>query len=214
MTISRKVADYLIRTKGIQDKDEQEVLIFGSEVFFGMILGTVVTLLLAYILGLHMAVFFMIVVSLAIRKTAGGAHSDDPTNCLIISALVYNVLALFAKETVVYILHYIEYLVLTTFVIGIILVWKYSPVESPQKPLGQSQKRNLRRLAIIVTILIFILQIMATKSQSLDYMQINYSVCLILLWQFFMLSSKGHSLIHLVDKGILYMKGGRKHEKV
>ncbi|MFZ5599553.1 MAG: accessory gene regulator B family protein [Bacillota bacterium] len=85
MSFSEKVAAYLIKNKEIKNDDQQEILVFGAQVFFGLLSGIVITLLVGYLIKVHVQVFYMLLVSIFIRKTAGGAHSEDPFHCLLIT---------------------------------------------------------------------------------------------------------------------------------
>ncbi|SHE59277.1 accessory gene regulator B [Desulforamulus putei DSM 12395] len=212
MSLSEKLAHYLIKTKGIEDQDQQEILAFGAEVLFGILSGVFITLGVGYVLGLHILIFYMLFASLMIRKTAGGAHSAHPTNCLIITVAAFNILALFARETFAYVQDFLGYFLVIVFLIGFTAVYINAPVESLQKPLHPRQRKILRKLAILSVLLISVTQFIAYYFSF--YSLVNYAVSLVLLWQYLMLTVLGHKMILCLDNffNSIY-KGGETCEK-
>ncbi|AEF95047.1 Accessory gene regulator B [Desulfotomaculum nigrificans CO-1-SRB] len=213
MPLSQKLANYLVKHKGIEDRDQQEILAFGAEVLLGLFSGIFITLCLGYLLDLHILIFYMLLASFMIRKTAGGAHSAHPFNCLLITVASYNLLAYIARDTVIYVQHFLSYFLIGTFIIGIIVVYMKAPVESPQKPLNLEQRKVLRKLALLSVLLI-------SGSQFITFFYfnkslVNYAVSIGLLWQYLMLTSTGHRMIFFLDKliSIISRKGGETIEK-
>lgn len=194
--LSDKVASYLIKNKNIVDKDEQEIIFFGAEVFFGMMLGIFVTMLIAYFLNIHTTVFWMLLASLLIRKTGGGAHSNNPLNCLLITIMIYNLLAYIGILSFNFVENYIQTIVIIVFLLCLITLVLKSPVESPQKPLAVQQRSLLRKLSFIAIVIIFSFQMLVLYKLNPI---ISYSVSLIILWQSLMLTSVGHQLIGKLD---------------
>lgn len=198
MSLGEKAAQYLIKYNNIEDEDKKEILIYGAEVFFGTFFGIIFTLLIGYVLGLQFQIFFMLVASMLIRKTAGGAHSDDPLNCLMITVLIYNIIAYFALFTIDIVKSHMLLTSSTIFILGLIIVYLKAPVESLQKPLGQQQRKTLRVLALIFVGLIYILQLFVAINNFQPLT--NYSVSMILLWQYLMLTNWGQVLMNLADR--------------
>ncbi|ABO49445.1 Accessory gene regulator B [Desulforamulus reducens MI-1] len=205
MSLSRNFVNYLITQKKIEDQEQQEILFFGAEVFFSLLTGIFITLLVGYFLNLHTIVFYMLLASMFVRKIAGGAHSKDSMNCLIITVMVYNLFAYFSLLTFPYINNHQRILVLFVFCCGMLIVYKKAPLELPQKPFGNQQKRLLRFWSFVVLILItfFLCLSLYYKVFLLE----GYAVCLILLWQLFMLTNMGANLMGMLDRILFLIRG-------
>lgn len=208
MIFGGKIAEYVINNQKITDKDQKEIIIYGAEVFMSTITGIFFTLCLGYILGLYIQVIFLLITSLLIRKTAGGAHSQYQSNCLIISVLSYNLIAFFARETYAYMQSFLLIIIFFSFAFGLIVTYYKAPVDSPQKPLSLAQKNQLKKLALLALVLIFGFQLTGYFLNLFNL--INYSVCIVILWQYLMLTSAGHWVISLIDNtlNIIWKKGG------
>lgn len=210
MNLSEKIANYLIEVKGIEDKDQQEILTYGAEVFINTVIGTAITLGLGYFLGLLKPLLAMLLVSVMIRKTAGGAHSNSPVNCLLITVAAYNFMALLAVQTLVYIKEYLLFINILTFLICFTITIIKAPVESPNKPLNSKQKKQLKIISIFSLLILLVIEVITYIN---SYLLINYAINIILIWQCLMLTSFGIRIISFMDKVFIFSKGGDKHEK-
>ncbi|GAB6182043.1 hypothetical protein JCM14036_33620 [Desulfotomaculum defluvii] len=197
MSLGKKAAKYLIKNNNIEDEDQKEILIYGAEVFFGTFFGIIFTLLIGYVLGLQFQIFYMLLISILIRKTTGGAHSNDPLNCLLITVIIYNVIAYFSLLTINVIKSYMLLTITIIFILGLIIIYLKAPVESPQKPLGKQQRKTLRVLSLVFVGVIYVLQLLFYINNI--HPLTNYSVSMIMLWQYFMLTTWGQGLMNLID---------------
>jgi accessory gene regulator B len=199
MSLSERAAGYLIKTKNIEDPDQQEILKYGAEVFFSTAAGTLGTLLLAWALGLFIPVCFMLLTSLVLRKTAGGAHSAGPGSCFLLSVVTYLLLAYLAAGTVAYLQDYLFVWLGCTYVIALIVLYLKAPVETPQKPLSRRQKQILKKLSLVALTVIFAAQV-AGLTLAAGAGVVVYATSLIILWLCLMLTAAGELMVSCFDR--------------
>lgn len=196
MSIGKGIANYLIKEKGVSSVDEQEVLIYGAEVLFSTIFITALTLLIGYLLGLFHPLWIALLTSLIIRKAAGGAHSFYSINCLFITLISYNLMSYLAIKLTYSIMDHTIIVIITTIIVSSFLIIKKAPMETANKPIGINQKKQLKTLSIIVLLILSILQLVLYYN---SYYLENFTLCLVLLWQSFMMTQLGYKAIAFFD---------------
>jgi len=197
MGISKEIANYLIREKEISDIDEQEVIIYGAEVLFSTISITIATLFIGYLMGLFHPVWIMLLASLIIRKTAGGAHCQNSTTCFFVTLISFNLMSFVAIKTIYFLSDYLLIIIFATIFISAFIIINKAPLETENKPISPNQRIYLKKLSIcsllLISIIIFILYIESFYLES-------YALCIVLIWQIFMMIKLGHSFIVVLDK--------------
>ncbi|WP_338013903.1 accessory gene regulator B family protein [Desulforamulus profundi] len=169
--------------------------------FFGLVSSIVITCFLGYLFHLHVQIFYMLLASMFIRKTAGGAHSENSLHCLLITVFIYNILAYIALETIYIVQDYMGLVIILSFLYGLTIIYLKAPVESPEKPLSFQQKKLLRKLSFLAVFFLFICQGLSYIYNK--YELTNYAVSLIMLWQYLMLTSFGHKIMYFIDRFLL-----------
>ncbi len=204
MSLSERAAGYLIKTKKIEDTEQREILRYGAEVFFSTVAGTLGTLFLAWILGLFTPVCFMLLTSLIMRKTAGGAHSEDPWHCFLLTVISYMLLAYLAVNTIDYLQNYLFALLGFAYLIAIIVLYLKAPVETPQKPLSDRQKKILKKLSLAALTTIFMAQVIGLIFT--DARVVVYATSITILWLCLMLTAAGELIVLYFDRMLRLIK--------
>ncbi len=211
MAFSEKFANYLIDIKNLDNEDEKDILKYGSEVFFTTICGTTITLLIGWLVGVIYPLWAILLVSIIVRKLAGGAHSEYPISCFFITAFFYTLIAFLAIKTQFFFEQYKNTVIFLASMIALIVISKKAPVESLAKPLGFYQKKQLKLFSFIAIILLIVIQISFLYLQL--YPLINYAISLVLIWHALMLLPLGQYLVSYIDKFYLMLKEVNLNEK-
>ncbi|HOJ12089.1 MAG TPA: accessory gene regulator B family protein [Clostridiales bacterium] len=201
------------------DKEREEVLAYGA---FGFIHTLWSTLLLVMFGVLFQSLPIILIIAFtvaALRKFSGGAHAASPNRCAAISVLVFGTLSLIIKYAAIYanILSVILYQT-ASFVFTYVILYKYCPVDTPNKPVKKQELRQkLRKASFISVFCYFCITVFLWAGflkTNASFMRASIiSICTGMLWQSITLTHVGHFIIEKLDtilQNINFMKGGRK----
>ncbi len=170
------------------------------EVLTLTLLGIVVTLLLGLLLGVLPGTATGLLVAFLFRHSAGGAHSNSPWRCGIITAVVYPLIALLAVRLSMLKEPYPDMLTAAAVLLGLAAVIILAPVDSPAAPIiSPLRRKKLKRISVVIMLMLVVFLVVLRQSQW-DYAgQIQICVALNIIWLSFMLSKQGHKFISLLD---------------
>ncbi len=198
--ISRRMAGYLAAGTGL-DRENEIVLAYIIEVLFLNAVNLLFTLLLGWTLGVLPGTAACIAAAVMFRHTAGGAHSNSPWRCALITIALFPALALLASYLSGLKLIYTDILSLAAFLIGLVSVAVLAPADTPAAPVvSPVRRKRLKALSILVFMLIAIAAAFFRKSAWICAGEIQLCLVLSLLWTSFNLSKPGHRLMSLIDR--------------
>ncbi len=180
--------------------DEIDVISYGIFSFFQIFLAILLTFLIGFLFKVPFEALIISSTISLLRKSTGGVHANSPGRCILVSILVGISLGYISTILPVKFETMIIYTIII-YVLASLLVYKYAPVASPNKPIKtQSKKQKLRakafRTMIFYLIIISLLIIINIKFANLE--SYIYSILLGLLWQSFTLTNIGHKLLSKV----------------
>lgn len=157
--ISCYVANIMIENNIIHEKDF-DWYVFGTEVFLITVIKFLGLFILASILGLVKEVVVFILAFSSLRIQAGGVHSKSFWKCLVVTNILVFTSILFVRKLLMKLAIILLPILL---ILSMILVFKYSPVDTPNKPLDQHGiKKYKKRSATTVIIGSIIIITLAT----------------------------------------------------
>ncbi|SNT22832.1 accessory gene regulator B [Anaerovirgula multivorans] len=167
--ISCYVVNVMKENNIIHDKDF-DWYVFGTEVFFITVIKYLVLFILAFILGLFKEAIVFILAFSSLRIQAGGVHSESFWKCLMITNIL-TFASIFLVKSIP--MKYIIILLPILLIFSTILVFKYAPVDTPNKPLDQHEikkyKKRSTATVMIGSILIIVLVTFFKTSFILNY---------------------------------------------
>lgn len=143
--ISKRTAGFLSKNMIIETEYE-EVYAYGIEILLSTILNFIVALIIAIISHEFVACLINLTAFVTIRIYAGGYHADTHLRCMTI---LIGVLLIFIFVIKVISLKLMMILSPILLIISAVIIFKYAPVEHPNKPLSDKKKLKLRRKALI-----------------------------------------------------------------
>lgn len=208
--LPRYIARYL-REKLELTTEQEEVTLYSLEVFIYTGFAFLGTGLAGWLLGCLSATLLVALTIFVLRCFSGGAHSESPLSCIILSVLL---IPLTAKGVVLsapfFSLPFLLILIFFGFLLSLFLVWRLAPVDTPAKPVfSESHRRQLRSLSLATVGLVFFIQ-----GGLLNFYPSPAAVIAILalaaglLWQVFSLTGPGQRFFAVLDK----LKTGLKKE--
>lgn len=137
-------ADYLCKRQIIR-QDYYEVYVYGTELVLSFIITTALVLIAGFVIGEVMNSMIFLAVFMLLRRFTGGYHANTYLKCKIISISTF-LIALFSSHAIS--VRWWMYAVL--LVGGNIVIHLLAPVEHPNKPLSDDEKRKFRRFSHVV----------------------------------------------------------------
>lgn len=148
--LSKRVTQYML-TKGFIKDDEKDIYFYGYFMMISQVVLFIITCILGVILNcLFKAIIFYIVFQ-AIRKYAGGYHATTETRCEFISGFsmlfcLWCIKLLEENNT--------QLLILTITAIADVSIFSLCPLDTPEKPLTEKEKKYFRKKSRIILFVI------------------------------------------------------------
>lgn len=143
--ISKRTAGFLSKNMIIETEYE-EVYAYGIEILLSTILNFIVALTIALISHEFVACLLNLTAFVTIRIYAGGYHADTHWGCM---TTLVGVLLIFIFVIKVISLKLMMILSPILLIISAVVIFKYAPVEHPNKPLSEKKKLKLRKKTLI-----------------------------------------------------------------
>lgn len=143
--LAKGTACFFVDNKIIEVEDS-EVYAYGIE----LLLSTIFNLIIAIIIALISNEFIPCVINLTafvtIRMYAGGYHADTHWGCMLTLVCVLSAFILIIKT---FSTATIRFLSPILWVLSVLILYKFAPVEHPNKPISEKKKMKLRKKSLI-----------------------------------------------------------------
>src|SRR5690554_2413293 len=190
-------------------KERRDIIAYGAFGLLQFIWSVILVAIPAVLLNVLREAMVMSFAAAIFRKSSGGVHATSPGRCAVIGAVVFNGMSFAVKavHTEFRAIYYIIYLVFC-LLLSYIVICRYSPVDTPNKPItNHEMKKKLRRASFITmhvyVIIILVLTVLLLYTDSFVLSSILLSLSTGILLQAFTLTMSGHHVITYID---LFMK--------
>jgi accessory gene regulator B len=200
------------------DKDQEEVLAYGAFAVIHTVWSTFLVLIFGIVFDILLQAAIILCTAAILKKYSGGAHSTSPNRCAVMGVIIFGSLAMAVDKLDIYfsMIAVFVYAVLS-FIFAYYIIYRYCPVDSPNKPIKKEEtRRRLRKGAIRVAHILLgitiVLFIFYYEIDSANLLNIILSICTGLMWQAFMLTSPGNFLVATLDdflRKITILIGGK-----
>lgn len=153
--LGKSISLFLCR-KNIIDEEEADIYQYGFESILSTILGFIITLLIGVIFKMVIMSIIYYGIFVVVRQMTGGYHADSYLKCNIAFSLVTFFVLGMTKLICISQMYSLP-IHLLIFIISAICIWRFAPVENPNKPLTVKQKGRNHKAAMIVLLALFIL---------------------------------------------------------
>lgn len=199
LAFSRRWAGFLAQKTGLQP-DKEEVLTYIIEVLainFGNVLAT---LILGALLGVLPGTVACLMTVAILRHTAGGAHSNSPVRCALVTILLFPSMALLAVMLSKLDITYNDYFMFTAILTALITITILAPVESPSAPIISKIRRKKLKFLSIAAIIFLSAAILTARADIWNLPQeIINSMIIAILWGTFILTKPAHKVMTFID---------------
>lgn len=148
--------------------EDEDVLTHGLSTAFTLVVSVITMLIISFFFEMMIEgiVFFM--TFLAIRTFAGGYHCQNKFQCYVLSTILF-VFALFTMKRIPVFL--IVQLNLCLLTIALPLILRFSPLETPNRPLDEVERKYFRKKSLlhllVESVIIILLMITGQKVLAL-----------------------------------------------
>ena len=190
---AKLITQYFIR-KNIILKEKADIYCYGLKLIFADIINFSIIILLGFLLNRIFESIAFLIALCGIRRFSGGFHAKTFWLCRLSMMATY----ICVMEVVSIILHTNMQLplILLCDIIVIIFISIFAPVEHPNKPLSQSQRKQNKRKAVITTVFLSFFSIF------LVFIKINLGVTI---------SITLVAVMFLMIISMVLQKGGKKN---
>lgn len=205
LPVSRRWAGHLAGQAGLS-KEKENILAYVIEVLLINTINLVLALLLGFLVGAWRSTVICLVTVFFFRHTAGGAHSNSPWRCGLITVTVFPLMALLAQKILLD-QAVIDLLAAVVFSAGLAILLALAPVDSPAAPIVSPARRKKLKFLSVVVLLTSLMIIVILRQTSWAYAK-EAQLCILfsISWVCFMLSKQGHQSISMVDKITIVIK--------
>lgn len=204
--LSEVIAVKILKLLSTDDKDKQEVLAYGAFVLIQTIISIILIAIFGVVFNVMLEALIISLVASILRKSSGGAHASSPINCALISVIIFGGLALIVKNYIMnMVLLYLAIVMIIAFIFTLCIMYKYSPVETANKPLrNENTRKRLKKISIknVIVLLVINIILMFIYLQTEQAILIAIAICIVVgaVWQSLTMISLGHKIINRLDR--------------
>lgn len=188
-------------------EEKREILAYGMETFISVSLGLLGIAVFGYLFGFLAPALIISLTALVAKGFTGGAHCSSMGRCTVVTIIVFTFLAYLTTN----ILTPAFGLIITGFIISVLFVAIYAPVQVKEKPISESHQKKLKKGALLFSAVIgavVILSYFTFDMRTVLYITTGF------LWQSFTITPLGIKVITYIDNLLkLIWKGGKIHEE-
>jgi accessory gene regulator B len=167
----------------------------------GAIVKGIMLVGISLVLGVLLPTLIITVTFASLRMLAGGYHMDTYGKCIFVSLGLFIVSSLVANYTYAnWQGVHIILLILVTFILGLYVLIRYAPKDTPNKPITSPDEiRKFKRLSIMY---LFVWGAVVSGLAFLALYLYVLSLCFGILLELFAISPTGHKFFDAVKKGM------------
>jgi accessory gene regulator B len=143
--LAKGMACFFVDNKIIEAEDS-EVYAYGIELLLSTIFNLVVAIIIALISNEIIPCFINLTAFVTIRIYAGGYHADTHLGCMLTLVCVLSVFILSIKTISITTMSMLSPIL---WILSAIILFRFAPVEHPNKPISEKKKMKLRKKSLI-----------------------------------------------------------------
>lgn len=181
--------------------DDAEIIAYGLQVIVRSVEGVLAILTIGWLLG-SVPIALMSAVSSLIKPFSGGAHASRPFNCLLMLTAYLAIATALAKVVAPFVLSYTLVGALVSTGLAAVALWRFAPVEPPQKPLKDPARRQSMRALSFLSLSFVSLGIfwLSLDKGTVDLKsRLAFAGCVSLVWHSFLLTPSGNRFTAWLD---------------
>lgn len=179
----------VILTSPLQyDEEKRAVVQYGLFAIIQIVIVAIIISLFGALTGCFLECWIVYLTVAILRKSTGGAHARTINGCLLVSVIVIAILGLLSRY--LYLMPYgfeiCLFLCPFAFFTGCLIIYKFAPVGSKNKPLKSEKKIKRLRNQSFITLLFYAIitcLIVLYSLHNRHYIGFAVGITLSVLWQ-------------------------------
>lgn len=143
--LAKGTACFFVDNKIIEVEDS-EVYAYGIELLLSTIFNLIIAIIIALISNEFIPCFINLTAFVTIRMYAGGYHADTHWGCMLTLVCVLSVFILIIKTFSIAMIRILSPIL---WALSVLILYKFAPVEHPNKPISEKKKMKLRKKSLI-----------------------------------------------------------------
>ncbi|HHD2752622.1 TPA: accessory gene regulator ArgB-like protein [Clostridium perfringens] len=188
------------------DNERKEVIQYGTYALIQTLISIISVLILGLIFNIALEALIFLFTASILRKYSGGAHSESSNVCTLLGIIISIGVGFLIKSSffVNMDFEFIIFAGIVVFVFAYFIIFKYAPVDTPNKPIKtEKKKKRMKKGSLkILTIYLFIVllnTILYYNSDVVFAKQVILSILFGIAWQCMTLTALGNILLKTID---------------
>lgn len=209
--LAKKIANNIARSLDY-DEEKEAVVAYGLIAVLQIFETFFLVLMAGLLIGAPAEAMIVCLAVGLLRQYSGGAHAGTAELCIGIGVIYSAAAAFISKKLLLSVYTPAAMLpaIIVLYAVSFILVKKYAPVDSPNKPIRTEKKRErMKKGSLVVLSVYFALSVLLFFAGYHVKTFNSYGISLLfgVAWQVFTLMPLGADFLHIVDK---LLKGGEQ----
>ncbi|MDZ5252475.1 accessory gene regulator ArgB-like protein [Clostridium sp. LIBA-8841] len=203
--ISRAVAEKVSNELNY-DNERKEVIQYGTYALIQTLISIISVLILGLIFNIALEALIFLFTASILRKYSGGAHSESSNVCTLLGIVISICIGFLIKSSFFVNMNFefIIFIGVVIFVFAYFIIFKYAPVDTPNKPIKtEKKKKRMKKGSLkILTIYLFIVLLSTILYYNSDVVfakPVILSILFGIAWQCMTLTALGNILLKTID---------------
>lgn len=186
-----------------ENHQKRTVYYYGFFILLSAIIKMIALLSVAWMFGALLPAIIVILVFGTLRTFAGGYHMDTYGKCVVVSLIMFLSVAIFVRYTWVFWSSKNVFLLIgITLICGLLLIIKYAPKDTPNKPIVEPEKmRKYKRFSILYFLL---LMVVSTLFSYKGNNMITLCICFAALIEVFTITPSGEKFFDIIKNSLKF----------
>ena len=202
-TLARKLANKIALSVGC-DKEKEAVIAYGLFAVIQIAITIILVAIIGILAGVCIEALIICFSASILRKYSGGAHAETANLCTCISVIYCTLTAIISKKLLLFLYSPVPMIIAIAIIYGLsyLIIYKYAPVDSPNKPIKTEKKKSRLRKGSFFTLSVYILISIILLILGCKYaIPRSYGTSLLfgVFWQVFTLTPYGSFIFEKIN---------------
>ena len=147
------------------DDERAEIINYGLQLLVGEIPKMLITIGIAYLLGILKLTVIMVILILPFRAFSGGFHLHTHIGCILSTTLFYCGIAKISNYIYLHSLEKVIF-VLCVWIFGIIIISLYAPADTENVPILRKRERKQKKILSYITFTLGLILALVIKNNA------------------------------------------------
>ena len=142
--LAKNLAKKICLVNDITDSEKKENIAYGLEILLSTAVSVLIITILAILLGTFGETILFLLPFMLLRTYSGGYHAQTHFRCFLILFFAFCINLILNSMIIIF-----------SAIASVIIILKFAPVEDKNHPLSKRQKKNNRKICMIMLSILF-----------------------------------------------------------